>query len=1064
VNRKFVLPRIFYIAITLLLVCYAVGPQAWAAELNLTAARGTYFIRNGEDMAKVGQDLAVLYREYENYLSSVDVLTDLQFRSSNRALKIVQGYVAVDAVAANDPEALRMDLLELNMQNVAAFGAIISGRLPVAALARLDRLTTLKFARPAYFVTNAGLVNSQGDRAMRSDVVRNDLGIDGQGITVGTLSDSFNCFGGAAGDVATGDLPPNINVLDDSFCQSATDEGRALMQLITDVAPGADQAFHSAFGGQAAFVQGILDLADAGCDVIVDDIIYFAEPMFQDGIIAQTVNSVVDAGIAYFSSAGNSGRNTYESAYVSSSIPVTIGGTPMGIAHDFDPGSGSDILQSITIPALTTIQLSLQWDSPYFSVSGAPGSPNDLNIFIIDSAQTTALAGSAISNIGGDPVEVLVFSNNNGLPLDVNLLITKSSGPDPDLMKYVIFNTSIAVNEFNMPGSTSFGHSNAAGAASVAAAFYAQTPQFGVDPAVIEPFSSLGGVSILFDTDGNRLPEPEIRSKPNITAPDGTNTTFFGSPDIEGDGFPNFFGTSASVAHAGAVAALLLASDPSLLPDEVYNILGTTALDMDNPYTSGFDDGFDFATGWGLIQADRALNEVFAQPPAKPVNSNPASGASAIPIDVALSWADGGGADSYDVYFGTNPMPGSSEFKGNQVSTVYDPGVLAYDTTYYWRIDSKNSNGTTAGDIWPFTTAAPPPVLTVTADDAQASEKGSDPGIFRIQRTGATSAGLTVYFTMTGSAENGADYTLIQSPKIIPAGASSLDVKLTPTDDALIEGAETATLTLSTSGNYERGSPDQASITITDYRQSSALIVDFVTRFYHFCLDRSPDPSGLDTWVLGLESGSLTGKDIAEAFLLSPEFISRNTTDVEYLTILYRTLLDREPDPAGLQGWLDVLNGGAGRDEVLDGFIFTGEFENLCDEYGIKAYEGQITKSQREAVEAFVTRFYREVLDRDSDPQGLAYWVDNLLNQILTGADVAYEFFFSPEFIGRNTTNAQYLTILYNALFDREPDQAGWDFWLAELNSGKDRGNVLDGFLYSQEFAELSQFYGIIPY
>ena len=96
--------------------------------------------------------------------------------------------------------------------------------------------------------------------------------------------------------------------------------------------------------------------------------------------------------------------------------------------------------------------------------------------------------------------------------------------------------------------------------------------------------------------------------------------------------------------------------------------------------------------------------------------------------------------------------------------------------------------------------------------------------------------------------------------------------------------------------------------------------------------------------------------------------------------------------------------------------------------------------------------------------QGLAYWVDNLLNQILTGADVAYQFFFSQEFIGRNTTNAQYLTILYNALFDREPDQAGWDFWLAELNSGKDRGYVLDGFLYSAEFAELSQFYGIIPY
>jgi hypothetical protein len=83
-------------------------------------------------------------------------------------------------------------------------------------------------------------------------------------------------------------------VLDDSACPTAIDEGRAMMQLITDLAPGADQAFHTAFGGQAAFAQGILDLANAGCRIIVDDILYLAEPMFQDGIIAQTVNAVVD--------------------------------------------------------------------------------------------------------------------------------------------------------------------------------------------------------------------------------------------------------------------------------------------------------------------------------------------------------------------------------------------------------------------------------------------------------------------------------------------------------------------------------------------------------------------------------------------------------------------------------------------------------------------------------------------------------------------------------------------------------------------------------------------------
>ena len=84
-----------------------------------------------------------------------------------------------------------MDLQGLAMQNVAAFGLLISGRLPITALAQLDQLATLKFARPAYFVTNAGLVTSQGDKAMRSGVVREELGIDGAGITVGTLSDSL---------------------------------------------------------------------------------------------------------------------------------------------------------------------------------------------------------------------------------------------------------------------------------------------------------------------------------------------------------------------------------------------------------------------------------------------------------------------------------------------------------------------------------------------------------------------------------------------------------------------------------------------------------------------------------------------------------------------------------------------------------------------------------------------------------------------------------------------------------------------------------------------------------
>jgi len=104
---------------------------------------------------------------------------------------------------------------------------------------------------------------------------------------------------------------------------------------------------------------------------------------------------------------------------------------------------------------------------------------------------------------------------------------------------------------------------------------------------------------ILFDTAGNRLTIPQMRLKPEIVAPDGANTTFFGR-DAEPDGFPNFFGTSAAAPHAAAVAALMIQAVPTTTPERVYEILETTAIDMGPP-------GFDFDSGFGLIQADQAL-------------------------------------------------------------------------------------------------------------------------------------------------------------------------------------------------------------------------------------------------------------------------------------------------------------------------------------------------------------------------------------------------------------------------------------------------------------------------
>lgn len=501
----------------------------------------------------------------------------------------------------------------MKLFNQVITSAAIATTAALSCLVGKAEASTLIFEQST---SNVGLTTSQGVEAMKADIARKLYGVDGSGVIVGIISDSFNYLGNAESDVASGDLPSGIKVLQD-LPEGFSDEGRALMQLIYDVAPGANFAFHTPSLSldqvdQAEYANAIFKLADAGARIIVSDV-GDSGPMFQDGIVAQAINSVAfrpgTSAVSFFAAAGNSGRRSYESAFNPSGVIEPLKG---GEFHDFDPGIGVDRLQSITIPSETQIFFDFQWDSPFFSVNGGAGSPNDLDILLYDSSGTNVLAGSTASNIGKDPVEELSFFNEAPLG-EFNLAISKNAGSNPGLLKYVVTQggRDFQINEFDTASSTIFGYGNAQGAAAVGAASYLQTPAFGTDPAGLRSFSSAGCTPILFDTAGNRLASPECRLKPAFVAPDGGNTTFFGS-DIpeDADDFPNFPGTSAAVAHAAAVAALLLQADPTLSPAQIYEILEKTALDMDDPSTPEFDVGFDFATGYGLIQADRALSRV----------------------------------------------------------------------------------------------------------------------------------------------------------------------------------------------------------------------------------------------------------------------------------------------------------------------------------------------------------------------------------------------------------------------------------------------------------------------
>ncbi len=226
---------------------------------------------------------------------------------------------------------------------------------------------------------------------------------------------------------------------------------------------------------------------------------------------------------------------------------------------------------------------------------------NDMDIYILDASAQNVVAGSAWDNINitKNPFEFVTYTNTSQQSLDYNILLTRYDGASPQLMKYVNFGGGTNF-EFDTNSPTLYGHANTAAALATGAAAYYETPEFGVSPPQPEPFTALGGTTILFDKDGNRLATPENRANPNIVAPDGANTTFFGY-DIDGDTYPNFFGTSAAAPHAAAVVALLLEGFPYSPVGRIHTALESTAIDMESA-------GFDFLTGAGLIDAVAAEN------------------------------------------------------------------------------------------------------------------------------------------------------------------------------------------------------------------------------------------------------------------------------------------------------------------------------------------------------------------------------------------------------------------------------------------------------------------------
>ncbi|MEG1068606.1 MAG: DUF4214 domain-containing protein [Ruthenibacterium sp.] len=237
----------------------------------------------------------------------------------------------------------------------------------------------------------------------------------------------------------------------------------------------------------------------------------------------------------------------------------------------------------------------------------------------------------------------------------------------------------------------------------------------------------------------------------------------------------------------------------------------------------------------------------------------------------------------------------------------------------------------------------------------------------------------------------------------------------------------------------------------------------FMTRLYKSCFDREPDAAGLAAWVGYLKNG-MSGTDVTMHFFHSQEFSNLNTIDTEFLNSLYYVVFNRAVDESGAESWIRAMGeDGLSRDWVLSNVLASPEFANVCRDYGIQqgAYKSTQPRDQNPQITKFVNRMYSVFLGRKGEEGGLNAWCGVFLNKTMNGANFAYELSRSQEFIGRNLDETQYINVLYNAAFGRDAESDGLAAWLSTFDKGTSREYVLSGIINSVEFKNVCDKYGV---
>jgi LPXTG-motif cell wall-anchored protein len=482
------------------------------------------------------------------------------------------------------------------------------------------------------------------DPVLRSDEARQRFGVDGAGVTVGVISDSFDRSSDAATtptqDIALGSLPgpgnpcgytTAVTVLTEGDDDNE-DEGRAMLQNVHGIAPGARLMFTAAGTTQATFADAIRDLRANGADVIVDDVAMFGETVYQRGIVADAVADVVADGATYLSAAGNyastgEAGGTSAGTFTSSWESETFTGMPCPQAVIDATKSAADEVDCMNFApdgeANAELRVKIRtfgaharavthWAVPAYAVDVA------VLPVVLDGEGKVIAVGARFEE--GMPAAIAYWAtgakDEDYKTSDYRFALVRTDKQKDVRTKLTLPIRRSGVLDLQYPtwpagvtvGPVVFGHSTDPAAISVGAADVQA-------PGLLRNFSSVGPATYLFapvTADGKpseRLPVPQVTSKPDIVSVDGVRTSFFtaaGNPP----GIYRFSGTSSAAPTAAGVAALVRAvAGPDATAESARSALSGSGRPIDGPpgYTGPVDAN---VIGSGLIDAVAALAAV----------------------------------------------------------------------------------------------------------------------------------------------------------------------------------------------------------------------------------------------------------------------------------------------------------------------------------------------------------------------------------------------------------------------------------------------------------------------